>query len=407
MAQRYGQNDYQGGRESNRDSGQAWQSEGRERQSTQQDHPRYGAQGDFGSSGNYEAFGNQGSRSGYGSQQGQDYRQRQAYAPGSSQYGGSGYGQEGYGSNSGSGSQVSGHYAPHQGQGRQGDSGYANQGAPRGPDSAPYYGAGPSGGGRGEYGRQSDYGAFGAQGYGGEGGSGSQGYGGQGAYARYGSQGNYGTPGGYGDQGNRQGDFGARSRDIDEQVRRGSMTAYAGQVNYGEGVYGGYGIAGHGSTSGREGLSWGDWGSTGLIGRQRRAPKGYQRSDERLHEDICERLMNRWDIDAGEVSVQVQGGNVTLEGTVDSRRERHMIEDIVDDCHGVKDIDNRIRVQRAGQNSPQTWDEAIHNDSGSGRPSNEASRSGQSSSTGATLGAETGSSAPAMSASNVGDKKKS
>lgn len=75
-----------------------------------------------------------------------------------------------------------------------------------------------------------------------------------------------------------------------------------------------------------------------------RGPKGYQRSDERLKEDICERLMESYYIDSSEVSVDVKGGKVSLEGSVPTRHMKHAIEDIVDACPGVTDIDNRVRV---------------------------------------------------------------
>jgi len=35
-----------------------------------------------------------------------------------------------------------------------------------------------------------------------------------------------------------------------------------------------------------------------------------------------------------------------LDGTVPERRMKHAIEDLVDACPGVQDIDNRIRVKR-------------------------------------------------------------
>jgi len=74
-------------------------------------------------------------------------------------------------------------------------------------------------------------------------------------------------------------------------------------------------------------------------------PEGDRRSDERLREDICEQLMRRGDdVDASEVTVEVKEGIVTLQGAVPERRMKHAIEDIVDDCTGVKDIDNRLRV---------------------------------------------------------------
>ncbi|HZO21128.1 MAG TPA: BON domain-containing protein [Steroidobacteraceae bacterium] len=77
-------------------------------------------------------------------------------------------------------------------------------------------------------------------------------------------------------------------------------------------------------------------------------PKGYQRSDERLREDISERLMHSYDIDSSEVTVEVLGGKVILEGTVPNRYMKHGIEDLADAAPGVQDIDNRIRVVGAG-----------------------------------------------------------
>jgi len=70
----------------------------------------------------------------------------------------------------------------------------------------------------------------------------------------------------------------------------------------------------------------------------------YQHSDERLREDICERLMQADYIDSSKVSVEVTGAKVILEGTVPDRHMKHVIEDLVDACPGVQDIDNRIRV---------------------------------------------------------------
>ena len=49
-----------------------------------------------------------------------------------------------------------------------------------------------------------------------------------------------------------------------------------------------------------------------------------------------------------DVSVDVQAGLVTLEGTVPHRQMKHAIEDIVADCDGVDDVQNRIRVNSPG-----------------------------------------------------------
>jgi hypothetical protein len=76
-------------------------------------------------------------------------------------------------------------------------------------------------------------------------------------------------------------------------------------------------------------------------------PRGYQRSDERMKEDISERLMASHYIDCSDVSVDVRGGKVVLEGSVPARNMKHAIEDLVDACPGVQDIDNRVRVAGA------------------------------------------------------------
>ncbi len=75
-------------------------------------------------------------------------------------------------------------------------------------------------------------------------------------------------------------------------------------------------------------------------------PKGYQRSDERLREDISERLMEARYIDSSDVTVEVSGAKVVLDGTVPERRMKHAIEDLVAACPGVQDIDNKIRLRR-------------------------------------------------------------
>ncbi len=41
----------------------------------------------------------------------------------------------------------------------------------------------------------------------------------------------------------------------------------------------------------------------------------------------------------------VKDAKVTLEGSVPDRRMKHAIEDLADQCPGVQDVDNRIRVQ--------------------------------------------------------------
>jgi osmotically-inducible protein OsmY len=75
-----------------------------------------------------------------------------------------------------------------------------------------------------------------------------------------------------------------------------------------------------------------------------RGPKGYRPSDERLTEIICERLTEDRFIDASEVTVRVDQGEVILEGRVAVRQQKFAIEDAIADVAGVTDIHNRLTV---------------------------------------------------------------
>jgi osmotically-inducible protein OsmY len=85
------------------------------------------------------------------------------------------------------------------------------------------------------------------------------------------------------------------------------------------------------------------------VPRDRRGPKGYTRSDQRLMEEICDRLVQQVDIDPGDIEVRVTEGLVELEGSIDSRASKHRVEDLVDSVWGVKDIRNNLRVVRPDQ----------------------------------------------------------
>lgn len=75
-------------------------------------------------------------------------------------------------------------------------------------------------------------------------------------------------------------------------------------------------------------------------------PKNYRRSDERMTEEVNDRLYRHPEIDASDVDVSVKDGEVTLSGTVDSRRAKYMAEDLCDQVMGVKDVNNQLRVRK-------------------------------------------------------------
>ena len=83
-----------------------------------------------------------------------------------------------------------------------------------------------------------------------------------------------------------------------------------------------------------------------------RGPSGYTRSDERIREDVCDRLTDDPHVDASSIQVTVESGVVTLQGQVPERQMKHRAEDCAEHVSGVKDVENRLRVSRG-----DTWGE--------------------------------------------------
>lgn len=96
-------------------------------------------------------------------------------------------------------------------------------------------------------------------------------------------------------------------------------------------------------------------------------PRNYARSDDRIREDVCDELSDDGEIDAREIDIEVKDREVTLTGTVPDRYMKHRAEDIADSCRGVKDVHNRIRVQKHGSEEERS----APSDGGLGRTSRE------------------------------------
>jgi hypothetical protein len=77
-----------------------------------------------------------------------------------------------------------------------------------------------------------------------------------------------------------------------------------------------------------------------------RGPKGYTRSDERITEDISDRLTDSDFLDASNIEINASGGDVTLMGTVETRYEKRLAESLAEDVSGVSNVENRLRVSR-------------------------------------------------------------
>jgi osmotically-inducible protein OsmY len=77
-----------------------------------------------------------------------------------------------------------------------------------------------------------------------------------------------------------------------------------------------------------------------------RGPKGYRRSDERIKEDVNDRLGDDYYLDASDVEVAVENTEVTLTGTVRNRSDKRRAEDIAESVSGVTNVENRLRVKQ-------------------------------------------------------------
>ena len=82
-----------------------------------------------------------------------------------------------------------------------------------------------------------------------------------------------------------------------------------------------------------------------------RGPKGYARSDDRIRDDVSDRLTDDWIVDASNIEVTVASGEVTLAGTVDSRDAKRRAEDCAEGASGVRHVQNNLRVQKPSERS--------------------------------------------------------
>jgi osmotically-inducible protein OsmY len=320
----------------------------------------------------YRNFGNRGQRRGSeniddrGGQQGGDWQRQQGRQVWYSSQGG-GYGQGGSGS-SGFGqsgyTQGGGGYAGGSGQQWAGDrSGWQGREGPG------MYGQGSFGQGASGQGGYSG-GSYGAPGSGG-GGYGAGGYGAGGYGAGGAGQGGYGLGGG------RESSSPGQSQGRDYSRR-----------DYGMQTARDMGGGGYGPGSGFSGQRGGP-----SFQQQRgqfagRGPRGYQRSDDRIREDVNEELTRHPEIDASDIDVIVESCEVTLTGAVEDRRDKRLAEDIAESVPGVNQVHNQLRPRKGiGEKISEMLTGGADRDreGGRDRESGEArSRSGRSTSSATT-----------------------
>jgi hypothetical protein len=106
----------------------------------------------------------------------------------------------------------------------------------------------------------------------------------------------------------------------------------------------------YGSSRNRQGNDFdtqqgGRYQSQGERSFRGRGPKGYERSDERTKEMVCEMLTDAPHIDASNITVEVKNKEVTLTGSVKDRRAKYAVEELIEQRTGVNEIHNLLRVE--------------------------------------------------------------
>jgi hypothetical protein len=69
-----------------------------------------------------------------------------------------------------------------------------------------------------------------------------------------------------------------------------------------------------------------------------------------VRDEVCERIA-RSGVNAMDVEVEVENGEVTLSGYAESREDKRRLEDLADDVFGVDEVHNHVRIRR-GEQSP-------------------------------------------------------
>lgn len=81
-----------------------------------------------------------------------------------------------------------------------------------------------------------------------------------------------------------------------------------------------------------------------------KGPKGYTRTDEKIKDDVQEKLYHDSFIDASDIDVTVNDGEVTLSGTVDSKQTKRRAEDCAERVSGVNEVSNHLKTNRSSSN---------------------------------------------------------
>src|SRR4051794_39919665 len=76
-----------------------------------------------------------------------------------------------------------------------------------------------------------------------------------------------------------------------------------------------------------------------------RGPRGYERSSDRIREDVCEWLTDDDELDASDIEVEVERGIVILSGSVADRAQKRRAEGIAQRARGVRDGRQQLEIE--------------------------------------------------------------
>ncbi|HSN69394.1 MAG TPA: BON domain-containing protein, partial [Thermoanaerobaculia bacterium] len=114
-------------------------------------------------------------------------------------------------------------------------------------------------------------------------------------------------------------------RGYDEAAHRGNAYGIP------EGLGGAFGTSGGGTYAGGFHVET-------RFGHAGRGPRGYQRPDERILDDAHDRLERDGWVDATDIELSIDAGEISLRGTVETREMRRRAEAIVDSISGVRHV---------------------------------------------------------------------
>ena len=101
----------------------------------------------------------------------------------------------------------------------------------------------------------------------------------------------------------------------------------------------------HEERSSREGYSPIDERIESGQGHRGKGPRNYRRSDERILEDLNQRLHDDPWLDASDLEISSEGGEVLLTGSVPDKFSKRRAEDLAESIRGVTSVANKLRIK--------------------------------------------------------------